>query len=213
MLPFVFDDGFGYERYCDYALDVPMYFVFRDGQYIDAAGLSFRDFLDGRLSALPGEKPTLADWTDHLSTAFPEVRLKSFLEMRGADGGRWGGSARFRHCGSACFIRAPRLMRHGIASSIGRSRSARRCATRCRARRSTRPCLVALPCASLPPKCSKLRPQGFESARNIMPPAIARTAFSTRSAMSSPRARRSPMSCSIAITAPGMRRLRRLFGL
>jgi glutamate--cysteine ligase len=90
MLPFVFDDGFGYERYCDYALDVPMYFVFRDGQYIDAAGLSFRDFLDGRLSVLPGEKPTLADWTDHLSTAFPEVRLKSFLEMRGADGGRWG---------------------------------------------------------------------------------------------------------------------------
>jgi len=90
MLPFVFEDGFGYERYCDYALDVPMYFVFRDGQYIDAAGMSFRDFLDGKLPALPGEKPTLADWTDHLSTAFPEVRLKSFLEMRGADGGRWG---------------------------------------------------------------------------------------------------------------------------
>ena len=90
MLPFVFDDGFGYERYCDYALDVPMYFVFRDGKYLDAAGLSFRDFLAGKLSILPGEKPTLADWTDHLSTAFPEVRLKSFLEMRGADGGRWG---------------------------------------------------------------------------------------------------------------------------
>ena len=90
MLPFVFDDGFGYERYCDYALDVPMYFVFREGRYIDAAGLSFRDFLAGNLSVLPGEKPTVADWTDHLSTAFPEVRLKSFLEMRGADGGRWG---------------------------------------------------------------------------------------------------------------------------
>ena len=90
MLPFVFEDGFGYERYCDYALDVPMYFVFRDGKYIDAAGHSFRDFLDGKLSVLPGEKPTRADWTDHLSTAFPEVRLKSFLEMRGADGGRWG---------------------------------------------------------------------------------------------------------------------------
>jgi glutamate--cysteine ligase len=90
MLPFVFDEGFGYERYCDYALDVPMYFVFRDGRYINAAGMRFRDFLDGKLPALPGEKPTLADWTDHLSTAFPEVRLKSFLEMRGADGGRWG---------------------------------------------------------------------------------------------------------------------------
>ena len=90
MLPFVFEDGFGYERYAEYALDVPMYFVYRDGRYIDAAGQSFRDFLDGRLAALPGEKPTVDDWSDHLSTAFPEVRLKSFLEMRGADGGPWG---------------------------------------------------------------------------------------------------------------------------
>jgi glutamate--cysteine ligase len=89
MLPFVFEDGFGYERYCDYALDVPMYFVYRDGAYIDVAGRSFRDFLDGKLPELPGEKPRLTDWVDHLSTAFPEVRLKSFLEMRGADGGRW----------------------------------------------------------------------------------------------------------------------------
>jgi glutamate--cysteine ligase len=89
MLPFVFEDGFGYERYADYALDVPMYFVFRDGKYIDVAGHSFRDFLDGRLAALPGEKPTESDWSDHLSTAFPEVRMKSFLEMRGADGGPW----------------------------------------------------------------------------------------------------------------------------
>ena len=89
MLPFVFEDGFGYERYADYMLDVPMYFVYRDGKYIDAAGLSFRDFLKGELSVLPGELPTLDDWTDHLSTAFPEVRLKTFLEMRGADGGPW----------------------------------------------------------------------------------------------------------------------------
>ena len=89
MLPFVFEDGFGYERYVDYMLDVPMYFVFRDGKYIDAAGQSFRDFLKGELPALPGELPTLSDWNDHLSTAFPEVRLKSFLEMRGADGGPW----------------------------------------------------------------------------------------------------------------------------
>ena len=90
MLPFVFEDGFGYERYAEYMLDVPMYFVYREGRYIDAAGLSFRDFLRGELSVLPGEKPTLDDWTDHLSTAFPEVRLKTFLEMRGADGGPWG---------------------------------------------------------------------------------------------------------------------------
>ena len=90
MLPFVFEDGFGYERYLDYALDVPMYFVYRDGKYIDVAGESFRAFMDGRLPQLPGERPRLSDFVDHLSTIFPEVRLKSFLEMRGADGGRWG---------------------------------------------------------------------------------------------------------------------------
>jgi glutamate--cysteine ligase len=89
MLPFVFDDDFGYERYVDYMLNVPMYFVYRDGKYIDAAGLDFKDFLKGGLSVLPGQKPTVADWEDHMSTAFPEVRLKSFLEMRGADGGPW----------------------------------------------------------------------------------------------------------------------------
>ncbi len=87
MLPFVFETGFGYDRYVDYMLDVPMYFVFRDGKYMDAAGQSFRDFMAGKLPALPGELPRQSDWTDHMSTAFPEVRLKSFLEMRGADGG------------------------------------------------------------------------------------------------------------------------------
>jgi glutamate--cysteine ligase len=89
LLDFVFEDGFGFERYVDYLLDVPMYFVYRDGRYIDASGQSFRDFLDGRLPALPGELPTLKDWADHTTTAFPEVRLKTFLEMRGADGGPW----------------------------------------------------------------------------------------------------------------------------
>ncbi|MBJ3784866.1 glutamate--cysteine ligase [Devosia sediminis] len=87
MLPFVFDDGFGFERYADHALDVPMYFVIRDKKYINVAGASFRDFLEGRLPQLPGEKPTIKDWEDHLSTLFPEVRLKQFLEMRGADMG------------------------------------------------------------------------------------------------------------------------------
>ncbi|MDX9860987.1 MAG: glutamate--cysteine ligase [Rhodospirillales bacterium] len=88
-LPFVFEDGFGFERYVDYLLDVPMYFVYRDGAYVDAAGQSFRDFLAGKLPALPGERPTLADWQDHTTVAFPEVRLKRYLEMRGADGGPW----------------------------------------------------------------------------------------------------------------------------
>ena len=89
MLPFAFEAGMGYERYVDYALDVPMYFVYRDGAYIDASGQSFRAFLKGKLPALPGEKPTLDDWSDHMTTLFPEVRLKKFLEMRGADAGRW----------------------------------------------------------------------------------------------------------------------------
>jgi len=87
MLDFVFADGFGFERYVDYLLDVPMYFVHRHDRYIDCAGQSFRDFLEGKLPALPGEKPTLRDWSDHMTTAFPEVRLKQYLEMRGADGG------------------------------------------------------------------------------------------------------------------------------
>jgi glutamate--cysteine ligase len=89
MLPFVFDDGFGFERYVDYVLDVPMYFVYRLGKYIDVAGKSFRDFLNGRIPELKGIAPTMADWADHLTTIFPEVRLKKFLEMRGADAGSW----------------------------------------------------------------------------------------------------------------------------
>jgi glutamate--cysteine ligase len=87
LLPFVFDKGMGFERYVDYALDVPMYFVYRDERYVDVAGASFRDFLKGKLEALPGIRPTLEDWADHLTTLFPDVRLKRFLEMRGADAG------------------------------------------------------------------------------------------------------------------------------
>ena len=89
MLPFVFEEGMSYERYVEYALNVPMYFVYRHGRYIDVAGASFRDFMAGKLAALPGEHATMDDWSDHLTTLFPEVRLKRFLEMRGADGGRW----------------------------------------------------------------------------------------------------------------------------
>lgn len=88
MMPFAFEDGMGFERYVDYVLDTPMYFVYRDG-YVDASGQSFRDFMNGTLPALPGQMPTLADWEDHISTVFPEVRLKRFLEMRGTDSGPW----------------------------------------------------------------------------------------------------------------------------
>lgn len=87
MLPFAFDDGFGFERYVDWALDVPLYFVKRGDTYHDVAGASFRDLLAGKLVQLPGERATVSDWQNHLSTLFPEVRLKNYLEMRGADGG------------------------------------------------------------------------------------------------------------------------------
>ena len=89
MLPFAFEQGMGFERYVDYALDVPMYFVMRDGKYINTAGESFRKFFDGKLPQLPGEKPVLRDWNDHITTIFPEVRLKKYLEMRGSDSGPW----------------------------------------------------------------------------------------------------------------------------
>jgi glutamate--cysteine ligase len=91
MLPFAFEDGMGYERYTEYALDVPMYFVIRNGAFVNCAGESFRKFLDGKLPQLPGEKPVMKDWADHLTTIFPEVRLKRYLEMRGADAGPWRG--------------------------------------------------------------------------------------------------------------------------
>ena len=89
MLPFVFEQDFGFDAWTEYVLDVPMYFVYRDGKYIDALGQSFRDFLQGKLPALPGEKPKISDWADHLTTVFPEARVKQFIEMRGADGGPW----------------------------------------------------------------------------------------------------------------------------
>jgi len=99
MLPWAFEDGMGFERWVDYALDVPMYFIKRGDTYIDVSGKSFHDFFAGKLKELPGERPTISDWANHLSTIFPEVRLKRYLEMRGADGGLprgiapWRGSA------------------------------------------------------------------------------------------------------------------------
>jgi glutamate--cysteine ligase len=90
MLPWAFEDGMGFERWVDYAIDVPMYFVKRGERYIDVAGSSFRAFFEGKSNKLPGERPTLSDWANHLSTIFPEVRLKRYLEMRGADGAPWG---------------------------------------------------------------------------------------------------------------------------
>jgi glutamate--cysteine ligase len=91
LLPWVFEPGMGFERYVDYALDVPMYFIHRGGKYIDVSGCSFKDFLAGKLAAVPGELPNMGDWINHLTTLFPEARAKQFIEMRGADGGPWQG--------------------------------------------------------------------------------------------------------------------------
>ena len=114
MLPFVFEPGMGFERYVDYVLDVPMYFVYRDGRYIDASGQSFRDFMAGRLPALPGELPTLSDWGDHLTTAFPEVRLK-----------RYPGDARRRRRLLALALRAAGLVDRAALRRYGAGRRGR----------------------------------------------------------------------------------------
>jgi glutamate--cysteine ligase len=87
MLPWAFEPGMGFERWVDYALDVPMYFVKHGDDYVDAAGQSFRDLLAGKLPAMPGARATISDWANHISSIFPEVRLKRYLEMRGADSG------------------------------------------------------------------------------------------------------------------------------
>ena len=113
VLPFVFEGGFGFERYVDCVLDVPMYFVYRDGRYIDVSGQSFRDFMAGKLPALPGERPTMSDWADHLTTAFPEVRLKRYLEMRGADAGAW------RSVRAAGVVDRAALRRHRAGCRVG----------------------------------------------------------------------------------------------
>ncbi|MEG2730554.1 glutamate--cysteine ligase, partial [Brevundimonas sp.] len=105
----VFEDGFGYERYVDYALDVPMYFAKRGDVYEDMSGQSFRAFIDGKVDALPGDRANLKDWADHLTTLFPEVRLKQYLEMRGADGGPWSRICALPALWTGIFYDAPSL--------------------------------------------------------------------------------------------------------
>ena len=160
----------GYERYVDYALDVPMYFVYRDGRYIDAAGASFRDFMAGKLPQMPGELPTIDDWSDHLTTLFPEVRLKRFLEMRGADGGRCAPHRRpCRRSGSACSMTRPRSTaawdlvkdwtaeeRQALRDDVPRGSASRprfRNGTRARHRPRSRPHLPRRPGRPRQPRC------------------------------------------------------------
>ena len=204
MLPFVFEDGFGYERYVDYTLDVPMYFVYRDGNYIDVAGPSFRDFLDGELPACPARGRRIADWADHLSTAFPEVRLKSFLEMRGADGGRWG-----RICALPALVgraalddqaldAAWDLVKHWTIEE--RETAARR---RCRARRSMRRCRTASRCASSPAEVLDIAAAGLTARARLNSAGDNESGFLDPLREVVARASRRPTACSNAITASG----------
>ena len=139
MLPFAFEPGMGFERYVDYALDVPLYFVKRGGVYHDVAGASFRDLLAGRLAALPGERATISDWANHLSTIFPEVRLKRYLEMRGADVGPPERIWRWRRCAVGLYYDASALAAAGdLIKRLERGGAAARCATTFRALASPR---------------------------------------------------------------------------
>ena len=143
MLPWAFEDGMGFERWTDYALDVPMYFIKRGDKYIDVAGKSFRDFFAGKLAELPGERPTISDWANHLSTIFPEVRLKRYLEMRGADGGPWRRLPRLRPIGWACSMTTTRSMPAGTWSSRGPRRNGKNCGTTYRGSDSRRKSAIA----------------------------------------------------------------------
>ena len=87
ILPFIYDNSFSFERYVDYLLDIPMYFIIRDNEYINMTKYTFRNFLEKKV--LKKIEPNLEDWKIHLTTVFPEVRLKTFIELRGADGGPW----------------------------------------------------------------------------------------------------------------------------
>ena len=167
MLPFAFEPGMGFERYVDYMLDVPMYFVYRDGHYLDTTGQSFRDFMVGKLPALPGEIPSMGDWVNHMTTAFPEVRLKRFLEMRGADGGPWDrlcalpallGRAALRQPGAGCRLRSGEGLDGGGAGGAAPRGAAP--GAGCRLPRPQAPRLVA--------RCAPHRP------RRADPPAQAR---------------------------------------
>jgi glutamate--cysteine ligase len=128
-LPFAFEEGFGYEQYVDWALDAPMYFVKRNGVFLDASGQDFRAFLKGELPALPGEIPVISDFEDHLSTLFPEVRLKTFIEQRGADGGPWNRLVRPAGLlGGPALRRRRRSMPPGTMSRTGPPKNAPPCA-------------------------------------------------------------------------------------
>jgi glutamate--cysteine ligase len=183
-LPFAFEQGMSFERYVDYALSVPMYFVKRGEIYHDVAGADFRDFLQGGLAQLPGEQATLADWANHLTTIFPEVRLKRYLEMRGAQGPSF---QHFRRFSRGSSTRRPRSTRPSISSRTGAPRRGKTCAMMFRAsalrRRST-----GGACARSRPKFCALPAWVSPNATGAMPGVSTKQCFSLPSMRSSRKA-------------------------
>ncbi len=174
LLPFAFEPGMGFERYVDYALDVPLYFLKRGSTYIDVAGASFRDLLDGRLAAAPGERATIADWANHLSTIFPEVRLKRYLEMRGADVGPPDADRGDDGADERPLLRFRRaLVGLGAGRGLDAPRSGRPCATRSRNSASPRRSAAGR-CATSPATWSPSRAAGSRAGRSSTPRARTR---------------------------------------
>ena len=178
MLPWAFEPGMGFERWVDYALDVPMYFVKHGDDYVDVAGQSFRDLMAGKLAGMPGARATISDWSNHISTIFPEVRLKRYLEMRGADFRTdaeicW----RCRRSGSAFSTTMSASTPRGTWSRAGARRSGRSFATTCREKASPPPC-TAVPCSRSRPRCSSSRVPAWRGASASISAGATRRAIS-----------------------------------
>jgi glutamate--cysteine ligase len=194
MLPWAFESGMGFERWVDYALDVPMYFVKRGDEYIDVSGSSFRAFFEGRNNRLPGQRPTLSDWANHLSTIFPEVRLKRYLEMRGADGVPWE--------------RLPALpafwvgLLYDDVSLDAAWDLCRRCAMTCRGSASRRGSRTAT-CSRSPRNASGLRMRACAGAAMSIISAATRAVIWSRWTAPSIADTRRPRRCWQNSTAPG----------
>ena len=203
MLPWAFEPGMGFDRYVDYALSVPMYFVKRGDHYIDVAGQSFRDLMAGRLPGLPGERATISDWANHISTIFPEVRLKRYLEMRGADGGPSRRLPALPAYWAGIFTTMARSTRRGSWSRPGRPRSARNCATTCRSLVS-QPRSQAATCCNWRGPRSRWRKRDLRGGGGWTPAVTTKAAICNRSRNTWRVVSRRRKSCWTNSAAPGM---------
>jgi hypothetical protein len=194
MLPFAFEPGMGFERWVDYALDVPMYFVKRGDDYIDVAGQSFRDLLAGRLPTMQGEHATLSDWANHVTTIFPEVRLKRFLEMRGADSGPWRRLPALPALWVGLLYDEDSLEAAWDLSRTGAPTNGSSCAMTCRGAVLT-PSFAIRGCSTSRANASSSPAAGLRAATATTSTAATRRAISSRSRITSRAAPPRPRSC------------------